>query len=274
MTERKKKIIHMLYGIYVAVFVINAALHLIFACYGIYCGGLGEFSRETVAAQFSKIAIPVYTALALIIGGIILSIALPCSGEPVRLFGKRKKITRDYRIMRDALANKIDVMECNDVLRDEILRERKIRKIRTYSCAGICAVATVPVLINICNPNNYSNTDITESIKSAVISVLAWCVTSLIFCLACNIVNWESLKRECELLKAGRSDGKRHCRRRLSTSSADPDREKKQKIILWSIRGGVLAVAVVFIIIGVFNGGMGDVLAKAIRICTECIGLG
>lgn len=274
MTERKKKIIHMLYGIYVAVFVINAALHLIFACYGIYCGGLGEFSRETVAAQFSKIAIPVYTALALIIGGIILSIALPCSGEPVRLFGKRKKITRDYRIMRDALANKIDVMECNDVLRDEILRERKIRKIRTYSCAGICAVATVPVLINICNPNNYSNTEITESIKSAVISVLAWCVTSLVFCLACNIVNWESLKRECELLKAGRSDGKRHCRRRLSTSSADPYREKKQKIILWSIRGGVLAVAVVFIIIGVFNGGMGDVLAKAIRICTECIGLG
>ena len=30
----------------------------------------------------------------------------------------------------------------------------------------------------------------------------------------------------------------------------------------------------VFIVIGMFNGGMDDVLYKAINICTECIGLG
>ncbi len=32
--------------------------------------------------------------------------------------------------------------------------------------------------------------------------------------------------------------------------------------------------AVVFVVLGVLNGGMHDVLVKAIRICTECIGLG
>ena len=36
----------------------------------------------------------------------------------------------------------------------------------------------------------------------------------------------------------------------------------------------ILGVAVVFIILGVFNGGMVDVLQKAVKICTECIGLG
>ena len=28
------------------------------------------------------------------------------------------------------------------------------------------------------------------------------------------------------------------------------------------------------ILLGILNGGMADVLGKAIRICTECIGLG
>lgn len=36
----------------------------------------------------------------------------------------------------------------------------------------------------------------------------------------------------------------------------------------------ILCVAAVFIVLGVFNGGLRDVLIKAINICTECIGLG
>ena len=39
-------------------------------------------------------------------------------------------------------------------------------------------------------------------------------------------------------------------------------------------RYAILAASVVFIVIGIFNGGMADVLGKAVRICTECIGLG
>ena len=54
----------------------------------------------------------------------------------------------------------------------------------------------------------------------------------------------------------------------------DAAAEKKQLIILWSVRGAILMLAVVFIIVGIVNGGMADVLGKAVRICTECIGLG
>lgn len=36
----------------------------------------------------------------------------------------------------------------------------------------------------------------------------------------------------------------------------------------------VLCLGVLFIILGVMNGGARDVLVKAINICTECIGLG
>ena len=40
------------------------------------------------------------------------------------------------------------------------------------------------------------------------------------------------------------------------------------------IRIIVLILAVVLIIAGIYNGSMRDVLYKAIKICTECIGLG
>ena len=40
------------------------------------------------------------------------------------------------------------------------------------------------------------------------------------------------------------------------------------------VRAAILCAAIVFILLGVMNGGAYDVLVKAINICTECIGLG
>ena len=40
------------------------------------------------------------------------------------------------------------------------------------------------------------------------------------------------------------------------------------------LRADLYAAAIVFIVLGVMNGGLYDVLVKAINICTECIGLG
>lgn len=42
---------------------------------------------------------------------------------------------------------------------------------------------------------------------------------------------------------------------------------KKLRILLY-------AAALLLIVAGILNGGMRDVLIKAINICTECIGLG
>lgn len=53
----------------------------------------------------------------------------------------------------------------------------------------------------------------------------------------------------------------------------------KPKTESWNIRPGavqaaILAAAIVFILLGIFNGSALDVLTKAINICSECIGLG
>lgn len=41
-----------------------------------------------------------------------------------------------------------------------------------------------------------------------------------------------------------------------------------------AVKTAVLIAAVIFIIAGIFNGSMEDMLIKAINICTECVGLG
>lgn len=50
--------------------------------------------------------------------------------------------------------------------------------------------------------------------------------------------------------------------------------EKKQIIILNSVRAGLLVVALALIVIGAVNKQAEDVLTKAIKICLECIGIG
>ncbi len=44
-----------------------------------------------------------------------------------------------------------------------------------------------------------------------------------------------------------------------------------RKQVLWA---ALFCGALALIVLGVLNGGARDVLAKAIKICSECIGLG
>ena len=44
-----------------------------------------------------------------------------------------------------------------------------------------------------------------------------------------------------------------------------------KKQALWA---ALLCLAVALVVLGVTNGGARDVLAKAVKICSECIGLG
>lgn len=52
-----------------------------------------------------------------------------------------------------------------------------------------------------------------------------------------------------------------------------PQAKKTERNIV-SIRIAMYIAAAAFIIWGILNGGLRDVLVKAINICTECIGLG
>ena len=58
------------------------------------------------------------------------------------------------------------------------------------------------------------------------------------------------------------------------TNKEDAATQKKKELTVWIARGVLACAAVALIIVGICNGGMMDVLQKAINICTQCIGLG
>lgn len=58
--------------------------------------------------------------------------------------------------------------------------------------------------------------------------------------------------------------------RAADPQKTDPEAKRKQTAV-WR---ALMILAICFIVMGIFNGSMKDVLVKAIKICTECVGLG
>ena len=147
MTKETKMRILRIYSILLGVVIVIAAICLMAGCLSIYNSGDQPYSREIVAETFSKIAIPVFLCIGMIVLGFVLNFLL----SPVD--------------------------------------EKKEKK--------------------------------TVSINKEL--------------------------SEADLLEAKRIRISRYC---------------------------ILGVAVLFLVYGLATGGIADVLAKAINICTECIGLG
>ena len=88
-----------------------------------------------------------------------------------------------------------------------------------------------------------------------------WIGLAFILLMAAEQWNFRLLMKELEL--------------RRSAQKRKPDAAASEKTTGRNvIRVIIVAAAVALIVLGVMNGGMFDVLVKAINICTECIGLG
>lgn len=124
-----------------------------------------------------------------------------------------------------------------------------------------------------------------ESIGEAFRAILIPVVLTLLLILGGFVLSIV-LKPEQPKLQSTASD--RESLRRLmnrhsakeSESAASPlhrltctIRRHEKRVLLW-IRISLLLLGVLSVLLGILNGGAGDVVQKAIKICTECIGLG
>ena len=107
-------------------------------------------------------------------------------------------------------------------------------------------------------------------------------INAMLFILPCAVIGLASIYatvmicnasyvRELEVVKKALRSSQQSAVN--GQQSANAKSEQNEKMLLGA-RLTILVLAVTFITIGIFNGGMADVLQKAINICTECIGLG
>ena len=256
-----KKRIRLIYRILLSASLVVSGVLLMVACVGIYRSGDSPFSRESVAAAFRTIAIPVYISLALLIGGFILEILF------FQDSGKLIPEKQHDAILR-RLSKKLDVQSCDPAILRGILAQQKKRKMLQITSLGILAVCSVVFLIYGLNIRNFPLNDATGSVQKSMWLFLPCLAVPFGFSVFAAYAKKVSICKEIDLAKEAIAKG--FTAETTKEEPAPKTSEKPMQIAKYAI----LFVAVGILIYGFLLGGTKDVLTKAINICTECVGLG
>ena len=278
MTKEKAAKLRFVYGICLSLFSVFVGVLFIVQTWSIYRSApQSPYTVENITAHFKQIAIPVWLWVAALFGNILLAIAFPEEE-------KRSKAHTDIKVALDKAKKQVETLKKEgDAISTIQEKEEEFRKIVSCVCFWIVleiAVIALLILFGVCykpliETEFFSRHDgvADKLVQCVLLSVLALSVV----CVAA-MLNRDSRVRErkCyqeEMVKAlkAKKEGKSVEDKKLASVKMEKKTGMKG---VWVTRGVLLTVAVAFIVLGIFNGGMQDVLLKAINICTQCIGLG
>lgn len=301
MSQDKLRKVHFIYGIVLSCLIILTGICFIVSCVLIYASGGRPFTRDSISEHFGNIAIPVILSIVGILGGIVLSF-FPLEIKPVKPCVSNETVL-------NAMQKRCNASRCYGPLGDKARIERALRKITGTVCIILNVLSVVLALIYGLNKNNFPATSINSEMVDMALFMLPCVVIGLGAIYATVLICTSSISRELDITKQiiSKGKGEKHyksssaklylqsasntnrvarivCKpmvndstelkpRKKSIKNDNSTREKGEKLLL-GVRLSIIVIAVTFIIIGIFNGGMADVLQKAINICTECIGLG
>lgn len=258
MHDKTIKLLRMIYGIALSVMIGISGLLLMAACIQIYqSGGEQIYTPQKVAAAFAPIATPIYITLAMIAGSFLLVALLPAAK-------KHQKVEKQYAFMLRNAYKKADMQLCDSDLLIKIDKEQTRRRLALIASLTLWAMGGIAFLPYACNSANYAQELhlATDSIVGIIYLLIpcsliptAGSIFAAYYCRA-------SIRRELELVKLVPK----------SSTPKSPVSESDKNILY--VRLAIFAVAFVMIVGGFVAGGTADVLAKAVAICTECVGLG
>lgn len=250
-----------IYGIILSVALIAAGLCLMWACWQVYTSGPEHpYHAQSIAKAFAPIAIVIYIALGLTLGSVLLSVFLPQEKE-------KRKVEKNYSLMLQKLHEKNDLNGCgDDKLVAAIRKEQKNRKLHSCITLLLLALGFVVVLCYSLNMKNvYSGVAhaSTDKIKQTALVMLLSFGVPFGYGVFTAYFQKASIRRELELMKMVASPRKEP----LPAPKAQP------KWMAYIPYVGLVA-AIVLIVVGYLGDGHMGVLAKAIEICKECVGIG
>ncbi len=264
MTNQRKNRIHLIYGIVLSAAAVVAGILFILSAYNIYrAGGTQPYTVDTIAAAFSKIAVPVYILIALVLGGMVLQAFLPLE--------KKKCVPeKNLPLILERLQAKTSLAACDEGLRRAIIRQEDSRRLHAGICGILLAAGGALFLSYACNGENWAGVEEAAKINACMVRAVfamaiclalpfAYCVFTAFYCK-------RSYLKQIELMKEA------HAQAPIQAVKAEPKASKET--VIYIVRYSVLVLAVALVVFGACTGGTADVLAKAAAICTECVGLG
>ncbi len=244
--------------IFTAIMLIVQVLRIYFA----KTEGEDTFSREKVGAYLLQIIVVLILWIVVVIVGIVMNYIKKID-DPSK--SKNSNILKLKTITCILPYDKID--ENDDDYKDLIKLEKR-RKIAYAIFAIVACLLSIFPFMYLFNKNHFiANGHATSQVIDMMLHILPFVVIGLL-CLVGTMI-YESYNANNAIIVA-----KNLLVKYKKGEVSYKEETKKKTIILWSIRGFILAVAVIFIITGIINGGPSGVYMKAAKICTECVGLG
>lgn len=255
MTKEQSARVRLVSGAVQSVSIAAAAVCLMKACVGIYQMGDRPFSRESVAAAFGPIAVPVWLCLGLMAAGFLADLLLPDDGS-------KPKAKRQTAMVLHRMQSRVDLNACGEELRSAVLAQRSRRAKHSRVRTVLLILCSAAFLCYGANPANFHQTEINSSMAKAMMVLIPCLAPCFGYALFAARANAASMEKEIDLLKQAPAEAK--------IQAIVTDRVRRIR----TVQIAALVLGVAFLIFGFCTGGTVDVLTKAINICTECVGLG
>ena len=239
---------------------VTLVIMLAVSAVGIYRSGMAEkndnplawvYTREKVGAALKPV-LPVFLAS--------LAVTAVCAVMQVRDEDADKPV-QDIELNRDLMRARVAQPS------EEMKKEQAIQKKLLYGGWGVFALCMLPILLYMTNAAHFPNGDLEQVIGALARHVFPWIILGLASLMVSTVLQGKSIRREYDAILARIREEKAAGIQAEPKSAAPARNVNAMRIVL-------LVLAVVFIIVGIRNGSMMAVVNKAIRICTECVGLG
>ena len=224
-----------------------------------FTGGEQPYSRAAVGDYLKILAVPSVITLALVIAGLVYNSVNSKTDENV--------VGRTSSELLDSFTKRFDPKDFPEEIRARSAAERDKREIYSWVAYDISFLLFLLAILYFDFFTSFTIDNLNGDVVRALAGVLPLGICAVAVHIPKAYLIEESCKRELQLLKESiKANG-------APVSSMTEKTESKVDYALVA-RYLIVGAAVALVVLGIFNGGMGDVLAKAVKICTECIGLG
>ncbi len=252
MDSKAKKTLYTVYNITVTV-VLSVCTVLLIAMFIRIYNSEEKFTREAIAGGFLSLSPILFVAAVLIVAGAFIK------------ENKKTKTEIDNEYALKAVSRKY---ESNS---EDIKAQEKNRVILNCAFSVFCVLAFVFPFFYLIDMSNFPSavslvgSEVNRNILAAFIAVFIPTVIVFAVGVLKAYLFEKSFKKQRELLLRDIKNG---------TAKEKSNNSISSKSYVTYVRCILFTLAVVLIVIGITNGGINDVYGKAVKICTECIGLG
>ena len=252
--------------------IFTGVCYILAACHIYFTGGQHPYSREVVGEHLLWLLLPSLLTVIMTVVGFFTSLfdkvdvpveEEPSANEVVSPMPKLKK-----------LLSKFDEGSSSDEVKLRLKEQRGKRSLALWVAILASVVSLIASSFILLDFERFTVKNINLDIAFAsLIIFLAVALAGFAWGIY-DRINAKATSEEISTIRSAIKESPA-----LLVNSKGTEKKGFSEIIFSDTAKAVLRVAffslsVILIILGVLNGGMADVLGKAVNICTECIGLG